>query len=127
MGEQTASNDGTQNNSIAIKLGDRDIRGMNCIYPECKAAATGRGLCGRHYNQARKIVKDGLKTWEELEVSGKCLKIVGPPKPKRKQSAWFLDDGKGEVAAVKPRASLAEPEMEAQESPMVMEPGEEAF
>ena len=92
---------------------------MNCIYPECKEAATGRGLCGRHYNQARKIVKEGLKTWEELEASGKCLKAVGPPKPKRKQSAWFLEP----VDKVKaPKTVEAH---EAVEAPMVMEPGEE--
>lgn len=43
-----------------------------CLYPDCDNEAVTRGLCATHYGIARKLVKGGHTTWEELIAAGKA-------------------------------------------------------
>lgn len=50
--------------------------------PNCGNYLYARGLCPTCYEQARRLVKKGLKTWNDLEALGLCKpKIVGNRKP----------------------------------------------
>ena len=43
-----------------------------CLKPNCKsiAAINLRGLCMKHYSEAKKLVANGETTWEELASLG---------------------------------------------------------
>jgi hypothetical protein len=47
-----------------------------CLTPNCGREAKIRALCGRCCTAARKAVKDGKTTWEQLEAMG----LAKPPK-----------------------------------------------
>lgn len=43
-----------------------------CIFPGCELKMWCRGLCAKHYQNARNAVLRGAKTWEALEKEGSC-------------------------------------------------------
>ena len=46
-----------------------------CKAPGCTDQHKTRGLCEKHYLQARRLVKIGVTTWEALEAAGKVDKV----------------------------------------------------
>lgn len=46
---------------------------LGCIRSGCKTIRRQRGLCGRHYQAARKKVREGKTTWEKLAKKGLIL------------------------------------------------------
>jgi hypothetical protein len=42
-----------------------------CLH--CKQPRRSRGLCQKHLDQARYVVRSGKATWKELERAGKAL------------------------------------------------------
>lgn len=64
-----------------------------CLYPDCIRGPATRGLCPQHYTTARRLINEGLTSWEQLEKSGKA----NPSQAKRTRSntvGWFLDTPK---------------------------------
>ena len=37
-----------------------------CLQPGCPATGTNKGLCLKHYGQAKKLVDAGKTTWDQL-------------------------------------------------------------
>ena len=46
---------------------------MNCTIANCERKAAARGLCSHCYGLARKLMKGGTMTWEQLEEKGLAL------------------------------------------------------
>jgi hypothetical protein len=45
-----------------------------CLIEDCDGKAKWKGLCGRCYYQARKLIEEGqVKDWDELETMGLCV------------------------------------------------------
>ena len=44
-----------------------------CIFNRCMSPRYSRGLCKRHYDRARYIVKLSLDTWDDLVARGQAL------------------------------------------------------
>lgn len=60
-----------------------------CLAPDCEVALSCRGLCWKHYQQARNYVKAGKTTWETLEAKG-MAKPAGP-QGSPASTAWLRD------------------------------------
>jgi hypothetical protein len=58
---------------------DGDPASLRCLAEGCQRASHRRGLCPAHYDLARRRVRRGETTWEQLEQSGQCL----PARPRR--------------------------------------------
>jgi hypothetical protein len=66
---------------------------MQCLNPDCGIPAVGRGLCKPCYMLARKLVRRGDITWEELERHKRCLapSEKGKPAPmSESRRRWLL-------------------------------------
>jgi hypothetical protein len=49
------------------------MRKPKCLAPNCKSTKIrSQHLCSRHYQQAQRLVKKGVTTWEKLERKGLC-------------------------------------------------------
>lgn len=59
-----------------------------CIFPRCKGKSVTRGLCARHYQMARRLIRVSDLTWEMLEEQGKCKKPNNITQGS-KDRAWF--------------------------------------
>ena len=49
------------------------INNSTCLHPKCDREITTRGLCWTHYQTARRLVKKGLITYDELIKNKKIL------------------------------------------------------
>ena len=49
---------------------------MYCMTPECRNWSTVRGLCHKCYKSEKRLVEEGLATWDQLMEKGCIL----PPK-----------------------------------------------
>lgn len=61
----------------------------------CARDAKTRGLCASHYVVARKLVKEGGKTWEQLEKEGKCKAPMRSLGARKFLESDAVMDGKG--------------------------------
>lgn len=59
-------------NMAAKRAALRRGRLEQCLHPECDGANESRGLCMRHYSEARRLVLAGRVSWEELVEKGKA-------------------------------------------------------
>ncbi len=55
-----------------------------CLVPLCATAAMSKNLCAKHYQHARRLVKNKDVTWKTLYKNGKAVKKVS------KITQWFL-------------------------------------
>ena len=60
-----------------------------CLFPGCVNGPSTRGLCGLHYQYARRLVTRGKTTWTKLEEGGKAK---APTRHHKFVSAWFLGE-----------------------------------
>ncbi len=51
-----------------------NVEKRKCLQPGCPASGAHRGLCIKHYGQAKKLVEGGKATWEQLA----SLNLVEP-------------------------------------------------
>jgi hypothetical protein len=72
----------------------RDV--MECILKLASCSKDGRvprrGLCTKHYNAARAVVKSGVATWEQLHAQGKAARTQTSAEEARK---WFVTEESG--------------------------------
>lgn len=48
-----------------------------CMFPDkCEYVSEIRGMCHGHWNLCRTVVKKGIRTWEDFERNGYCLKSI---------------------------------------------------
>lgn len=62
-----------------------------CLVPDCSGLGYSRGLCHSCYYVAKRLVKNGRTTWEQLAIDGKIQKPKGSTSPKIE---YFLGGGK---------------------------------
>lgn len=55
-----------------------------CCWYQCKNKGYSHGLCRNHYNKASLLVKQKIRTWEELENGGYAVKQRYPRTQKNK-------------------------------------------
>lgn len=61
-----------------------------CLVPQCTNLARSRGLCPSCSASARKLIKQGKTTWEELVKKGKALEIKAGVRGASFRDAFFL-------------------------------------
>jgi hypothetical protein len=57
------------------------------MFPPCGNSPVCRGLCRKHYESARQLVKDGRTSWKKLQEAGKAG-------ARTLASDWFLEESK---------------------------------
>ncbi|RCS44003.1 hypothetical protein DTL42_18645 [Bremerella cremea] len=56
-----------------------------CVVSGCPAVTHCRGLCGKHYKAAQRIIRSTELTWDEIAQSGLCK----PAKPQGRPPCPF--------------------------------------
>lgn len=49
---------------------------LTCIMPSCGGKVGNRGLCNPHYYAARRLIQQGVLTWDELVSKGQALDVA---------------------------------------------------
>ena len=61
-----------------------------CLNPHCEKQQFQRGLCRSCYQSARRYVKLGKTSWENLVNQGKALVPLKPGFQPTEKTKWFL-------------------------------------